>query len=543
LCAAPAATAAPPEPPQSDTSPPGSRPDFSVHWAVSAVPGSGWADGIDFAGIPISTRLIESGPLGLYPVAGPHIADADPTWQARHFEALARDVDRLIPNPAYDGLVALDWQAWPPLWRDAPDEPSDLPADAEDRDFKSDWRAHLRAMRPQLLAGLAPEQQERVFEATYEDAARTILAASLRECRRLRPAATWGFIGLGGISWRDSTSGDLAAARAANDRLRPIWDAAGALFPILVAHDLADDSDPLPGSGARARLHDQWRCDSVTEAVRLAAGKPVHAFLWLRAGDRAAIDADTDASPPFPDQLTLRRSLDAPRRCGAAGLVIWEYLDTQHRAVLFRDYFAETLGPAVLAIFAAPQAAPGSSAAAATQRMVRTPDGRLILATLSPDGTPDLPPSLWPGEPPAPLAPSPAPDPTPSRPRTAPRPATGPLALLGLDDPDPVGGDPDVLSTPARATPAGSATPTAPGTPAPAATAAAQKAPPPRQIEISMPPAPPAKGSKRKPLPIVVRTMPDRDAAGLSSAPIPVPPKSRALPPWVYAPAPEPPPR
>lgn len=356
-------------------------PPFQVYWYVHAVAGSGWADNLDFRGIPVNRHMAMTSTMGLYPRAGPQDAVSDPTWLSRHLAGLARDVPLAIPDPDFDGPVAIDWEDWMPTWRHNLDP------------IQQRWRAYIRAARPQLLAGLSAEQQERVFQTTFEEAACEILRVSLEECRRIRPRAKWGYFSMPVVGYWDSMTNALHEVREANDRLQPLWDACDVLFPGCYQGYEADPTLPPREDWNRAMLTDQtwrntpeeaerWMFDYVTESIRLARGKPVYVFLWSRYMPRSP---DDPAPLRLVNDINLRIMFEVPKAAGASGVVLWDYFYTQQQSLEFRDFFDRKLGPRILAVLSPTDR---SNVNYRVGLIYRTPDGRTLIVRDDPAPAP-----------------------------------------------------------------------------------------------------------------------------------------------------------
>lgn len=499
--------------PPASAAPASAAGSYTVYWYVGAVAGTGWADGIDFRGVAINRHIEGCGLMGLYPVAGPHIADADPTWLQRHLARLDEDIAAKFPDATFDGPIAIDWENWMPEWRYTMDEPSGAPADANDRDFQTDWREHIRATRSQLLVGLTAQEQERVFEATYEDCAKTILVASIQECKRVRPSAKWGFYSMPSVAYWDVHNGHLDEVRASHDRLQALWDASDVLFPGNYQGYETDPTLPPRDDANRYILTEQtkkntpeeneaWIAAGVQEAVRVAHGKPVYPFVWARY-----MPADgTVTNLRLLNDTNLRQMVEGPRTNGANGIVVWDYFYTALQSAEFRDFFDRKLGPRLMAV-TSPTGQ--GNVNFRLDLIYRQPDGRVVI--LHGDG-----PSDQPGEESAPTLLG----------DLAPMPLAGEAPAAGAPSEGRLDTKVDTRAGARAGPPGGGGTK---GQRRPASTPAASPAPP-------LPPA--VRGSGRRRLPIIIRTVPDPEDPGPPAIVMP-PSKFRLTPPWAIAPAPE----
>jgi hypothetical protein len=258
---------------------------FSVLWNVNgALP-------LQSGTAPVSRNfvLFNFSDIGEYPAAGPHMIERAPEGREafiqRHISKIAAGVASRIPNPNWDGYAAIDWEIWMPYWTGHEDTASNLGIEANDRDFITDWREHVRATRSAQLAGKTPAQQEVIFRETWLDITREFYLRTLQECKRLRPQTKWGFYHLPLSPYFAWMGGDplfetqLQDLRRAHEELAPVLDASGALFPSLYIFFEGVPSQPELESPSESRDRQpqvpSLQCRGGGAARQREAGRPI----------------------------------------------------------------------------------------------------------------------------------------------------------------------------------------------------------------------------------------------------------------------------
>lgn len=233
-----------------------------------------------------------------------------------HLAKVRRDVAQAIPDPNWSGYAIIDLEAWDPLWEGT---------------AKEYHEASIRLAR-QSHPGRSENDIRRLAKASYEEAARTFLERTLRECRSLRPRAKWGY-----YAWPWPHHEPAAA------RLKWLWDGSTALFPnCYMVYKSAAGGKHTEGL-APPEEYEQEARKKVELARRLAGpNKPVIALIWPRYHDINAV---------FGKQLATREDLErmlrVPREAGADGVAFWESFDTEESAREYAGYFREVLVPAL----------------------------------------------------------------------------------------------------------------------------------------------------------------------------------------------------
>lgn len=314
---------------------------------------------VDFGGAPVSRDVVVfySHLLGFHPVPGPHMIRRDPTYMARHLEEVRYDVERLIPDPSYDGLAIIDYEVWLLIWEWTINVPSSGSWNAEDHDFKDDWEEELRRGNPREFDGMNAEQKEAHLKATWEAQCKDFYLRTLEECKRMRPRAKWGyymypattyydpFTERGVIGYGDGTR--YYRLQAMNDSLQWLWDAEDVLLPVIYAPCYT-----FPNGDRRASFEErrenwwsenhQFAYSNIREARRLARGKPVLAVQGMRYGTGV---------PPHDNQWLSNRNLYhqivVTLQSRADGVVFWDHIREFDYFLEIQNFVTRSIAPMI----------------------------------------------------------------------------------------------------------------------------------------------------------------------------------------------------
>uniref|UniRef100_A0A3P9JBG1 Hyaluronidase n=1 Tax=Oryzias latipes TaxID=8090 RepID=A0A3P9JBG1_ORYLA len=144
-----------------------------------------------------------------------------------HIQKLQQDLDAALPSPRYLGLGVLRWAEWLPQW-------------SRNRE--------KQAMYQEPVLGKLRELKDNFvsLQVDFEAAAQSVMMESLREVKRLRPKALWGFSPYPSCNNNDPTQTALSnytgrcppAEAALNDELLWLWKRCSALYPLLTLDKL-----------------------------------------------------------------------------------------------------------------------------------------------------------------------------------------------------------------------------------------------------------------------------------------------------------------
>ncbi|XP_041461684.1 hyaluronidase-1-like [Lytechinus variegatus] len=116
-------------------------------------------------------------PVLLVPVNGgiPQLANI-----TQHLEKAAEDIMSTIPDPKYNGVAVIDWEAWRPQWK----ENFDMM-----RIYQEKSIAHVKELHPEWDTAMV----ESVAMLEWEEGAKLFMESTLELAKTLRPNTTWGF--------------------------------------------------------------------------------------------------------------------------------------------------------------------------------------------------------------------------------------------------------------------------------------------------------------------------------------------------------------
>lgn len=290
-------------------------------------------------------KLVLAGWFGLYPEAGLHIVEEDPTYMGRHLAEVRRSLDHFSIPRDFAGYIVIDYEAWWPFWDYTVNEPSTLGPDAPDRDFKDDWRDYIRSRRAYLLSGKTLEQQEDVFRSTWDDAARRFWLATIREGKRVRPNATWGFYGVPLTTWHYRPELKEQWRVWNETRYNWLYDEVDALFPSI--YTLWPTCEGQDCNTADPQYQPEWTDGFIRErverSVHLAKGKTVLPFIWPRYHNAFA----GDSAYQLLSDHDLRNQILIPKEAGASGIIIWDDLWSPELLAETQQYFNVKMVPLI----------------------------------------------------------------------------------------------------------------------------------------------------------------------------------------------------
>ncbi len=356
------ASTAPAQPPE--IPPPGPHRSYTMYWNGTTKSGYGVngemiSKNMRFDGAPVrhDCVILYQHLFGLFPKAGVHITRSRPTYMQEHLARIAADLDRMIPDPDFPGIAVIDYECWANQWDRTPNTSSSLGPEAEDQDYRDDWTDYLLQQNPHVFDGMTPAQREAHCKQTYDEAAKEFYLATLNECKRLRPAARWGYYGYPWSFYRAWETGlqnigygnhtGLASQR--NNELRWLWDAVDVLLPSVYAikKSVPDGQVTDPAIEDTAEDNRTWIRSNVAEAYRLAQGKPVYVYVWFRYHEQAGRHAHRHING-----ANLWQMIEEPYLAGADGIIIWDDIRTRRDFTNIQDYMLRAFVPRARAILA-----------------------------------------------------------------------------------------------------------------------------------------------------------------------------------------------
>lgn len=333
--AAPALSAASAVEPSEDS-------DFTAYWFVTmwgdcadGAGGRNWSAEVDYAGAPLNHELIflNQSWVGAFPRPGIHLYEREPSrWQI-HFDKIARDMDRWVPED-YTGLVIIDYERWRPVWERTRNMRNDRAHErAEDYDFLLDWRDTIRETRRDEYYSHDQDSRLQFVYDTYDEMAIRFHVETLRECKRLRPNAQWSYFNFPQLHYlSDETPrgvigyGDLShRASRINDKMQPIFDEMDFMVPSIYPRAWTVENNNFISELPRNRQNrtpnnEAFISSMVAEAARLGNGKPVYPIVSLQYY--------FVSWRPFLNAVNIRQAVEVSRDSGADGLIFWGAVTT-----------------------------------------------------------------------------------------------------------------------------------------------------------------------------------------------------------------------
>ena len=253
-----------------------------------------------------------------------------------HLAQLTESVEKRIPDPDWAGLGIFDFEEWVPSYYG-----NVASCGGHSSKYQNYSRQLVMAKHPTW----PPDRVEAQAKNEFEAAAVHWFVASLRRAAAMRPKSLWGFYGFptalshrrsGWPTLHSPTVLTQTEALAWVERLAPVWQASGAIFPSMYA------TSSFP--------RDVWIKQLVTVGVAAAAHGagptplPVYPFIseWSAAQGFNAL------APP----AQLSAYIERPYNLGASGLVIWgaigmpAYGEKGNTSRYF-DFIRNTTGPMV----------------------------------------------------------------------------------------------------------------------------------------------------------------------------------------------------
>jgi hyaluronoglucosaminidase len=253
-----------------------------------------------------------------------------------HLQAARRDIERLLPDPAWDGVAAIDWESWWPSWE----------ANSYN-EYQIYRNRSVELVRSQHPSWSLP-QLEAQAQTDWEVGARGLFLESLALAKKLRPHGVWGWYNYAHCAGScNAAQGRCSASGEAwNDDLAWLYDETSALFPsiyLLYGNATAVTNETV------AKNRDYVDCQ-LAEARRVATAaaartskpaQPMYAYSWsdyycLYNDTLRAADAETDFA--------------RPAEWGAAGVLVWgssNDVAVASQCAAIGPFIEETLGPTV----------------------------------------------------------------------------------------------------------------------------------------------------------------------------------------------------
>jgi hypothetical protein len=441
---------------------------FTFHWMVDTndnerIRGSrtDWAAMFDFGALPVQRNAI-----CLYEhwfsldvrTTGMSLTQS-PNFAARYDATIARMLGERVPV-GFAGMICIDIEFLPKNWGNRTGGPGIYPTQSYATYLYDDWYRYVSQSRPELIRGKSVADAERALSDSYEQVVRDFFTMTVDRMRAHRPDAKFGFYGVP----NGSRHGQYARPapnpwRDTNDRYQWSIDIADVVFvPLYQNRFTIPDGAPQAHWWWQMTIAQSkaWINENIAEARRLAPQKPVYALAMCRYPETNEMYANQ-----WLDDLALDSMFRQPKRAGADGIVIWDFISSQAEYNALRSYMTERVFPIIAETATRPPTPPA-------------PPG---------PGGGEEPPSPPPEPPAPPQPPAPPEPPAPPQPPAPPEPPAPPQPPAPPEPPAP----PHPPAPPEP--PAPPQPPSPPEPPAPP-----QPPAPPAPPEPPAPPQPPALG-------------------------------------------------
>ncbi|XP_027889201.1 hyaluronidase-2 [Xiphophorus couchianus] len=260
-----------------------------------------------------------------------------------HVQKTKQDLEAALPAPRYLGLGVLRWAEWVPQWSRNQEKQA----------------MYLEASR-KLLRGFfpkwTPEEVEKWSRVDFEAAAQSVMVETLREVKRLRPKALWGFSSYPNCYNSDPAQTQLGnysgqcppAAMALNDELLWLWKRSSALFPLLTL-------EKRQGGTVAAR---SFLSSQIKEALRVASVAGAEFDLPVFP----LVKSVYVSSKTFLSQADLINTIGESAAMGTAGVVIWNRseMKTERECQDLAVFVRKVLGPYTVNVTTATQSCSSS---------------------------------------------------------------------------------------------------------------------------------------------------------------------------------------
>uniref|UniRef100_A0A1V1WC22 Hyaluronidase n=1 Tax=Superstitionia donensis TaxID=311983 RepID=A0A1V1WC22_9SCOR len=288
-------------------------------------------NGETFTGDKI-TLIYESG-IGKYPHIDPKKGDVNgglPRLDSldEHLKLAEKDIQKIIPNPNFNGLGIIDWEAWRPIW-----------------EYHWGSLGVYKNKTLDLVKKEHPSWSKQIIESTaknlWESTAKQWMLKTLELAKNLRPHGMWCyylFPDCYNYFGKDQPSQFFCnnMIKSNNDRLSWMWDASAALCPSIYFIEF------------QQKYNESQRIwylyGKLSEAVRVS--RP-HTQIYPYINYMVHVSRIPVPKDQFWKMLSMTASL------GLDGAVIWGssgYLQSKKTCEDLEAYVENIIGPAVTTI-------------------------------------------------------------------------------------------------------------------------------------------------------------------------------------------------
>ncbi|KAM4570448.1 hyaluronidase-2 [Fundulus diaphanus] len=279
-----------------------------------------------------------------------------------HVQKTKLDLEAALPAPRYLGLGVLHWAEWVPQW-------------SRNQEKQTMYLEASRKLLNGFFPKWTPEEVEKWSQVDFEAAAQSVMVETLREVKRLRPKALWGFSAYPNCYNGDPAQTQLAnytgqcppAEMARNDELLWLWTRSSALFPLLTL-------EKRQGGTVAAR---SFLSSQVKEALRVASVAGAEFDLPVFP----LVKSVYASTKTFLSQADLINTIGESAAMGTAGVVIWERSETktERECQDLAAFVRKVLGPYTVNVTTAAQSCSASLCQGKGRCVRQNPDSSAYL--------------------------------------------------------------------------------------------------------------------------------------------------------------------
>ncbi|EFO17241.2 hypothetical protein LOAG_11260, partial [Loa loa] len=241
-----------------------------------------------------------------------------------HLSKVRSDIDKAIPNTNFDGLAIIDYEDWRPLWEHNW---------YTKRIYRNASLAYVEEQYKNTGKTLTKDDKLNIAKDEFNRAAMKFLTETIREAKKMRPNALWGFYGMPFCNYNAGKSGTVGCEEVFekfNDRLQPLYAEATAFYPSIYL--------PSRNSGRTGCLY----VTSVLQEAKRCAKKlsiPIFTFSGIEYFPLKSAD-------PYYSKEDLFHSLNTAFVMGVQGTIIWSSSKNMaERCHGIGDYVRKYVGP------------------------------------------------------------------------------------------------------------------------------------------------------------------------------------------------------
>uniref|UniRef100_A0A8R1U063 Hyaluronidase n=1 Tax=Onchocerca volvulus TaxID=6282 RepID=A0A8R1U063_ONCVO len=242
-----------------------------------------------------------------------------------HLSVVRNNISKQIPDANFSGLAVIDYEKWRPLW--------DLHNYYKLKIYQNESIAHVKTRNN----GISESNAKKIAMDEFNNASVNFLLETIREAKKLRPNATWGFYGMPFCNYSAGKSGYAGCGTVYekfNDRLEHLYKEVDALFPSIYI--------PHRGSNVTSCL---YVGSVLTEAGRCAKKVKPEIPTYPYVGFEYF---PINLTNPFYTRRDLRNSLGQAFYVGAKGSIIWSTSKNMtERCISIAQYVEDSLGPEI----------------------------------------------------------------------------------------------------------------------------------------------------------------------------------------------------